>query len=279
MGAKEDIMFAARIHRFGAPEVIEIEEVPRPEPGPKEVLVRVLAAGVGPWDAWVRSGKSRIDQPLPLTLGSDIAGRVEAVGDAVRGFNPGDMVYGVTNERFTGGYAEYASASADSIAPSPARLGAVDAASVPVVAVTAQQMLFEHGHLGAGQRVLVHGAGGSVGAYAVQLAKAAGAEVVGTDRGGGFDYARSLAPHMVDATADDFAALGPFDLVVDTVGGDGLQHRSMAALETGGRLISSVNKPDEEVAKRMAWTRASYSYTSRALHCRRSLACSSRALS
>ena len=205
-----------------------MEETVSPVAGANEVLVRILAAGVGPWDAWVRSGKSRIDQPLPLTLGSDIAGRVEAVGAGVRGIDVGDAVYGVTNERFTGGYAELAAVSAEGIAPIPRRLDAVGAASVPVVAVTAEQMLFDHGQLRGDERVLIHGAGGNVGAYALQLAKATGAEVVGMDRGGALDYARTLDGGVLDAATDDFTARGPFDLVVDTVGGDDLQRRSMS---------------------------------------------------
>jgi len=245
-------MLAARIHRFGPPEVLELEQVPQPVPSAKEVLVRVLAAGVGPWDAWVRSGTSKVTQTLPLTPGSDIAGRVEAVGAEVRGLAVGQAVFGVTNERFTGGYAEFATALADGIAPSPRTLTAIEAASVPVVAVTAQQMLFDHGKLRQGERVLVLGAGGNVGAYALQLAKAGGAEVVGSDRGPAVDYARSLAAGVVmDAMTDDFTAPGrSFDLVIDAVGGEELQRRALAALRPGGRLVSSVAPPDQEAARR-----------------------------
>ena len=243
-------MLAVNVHRFGGPEVLVVEEVPRPLPGEDEVLVRVLAAGVGPWDAWVRSGTSKVAQTLPLIPGSDIAGRVETVGPGVRGFAVGDDVYGVTNERFTGGYAQFASASAFGLARRPRKLTAVEAASVPVVAVTAQQMLFDHGGLQRDQRVLVHGAGGNVGAYALQLAKACGATVVGTDRGPAVAYARSLAVGQVlDSASEDFASSGPFDVVIDTVGGAELQRRSLGVLRPGGRLISSVAPPDEEAAR------------------------------
>src|SRR5215831_5248888 len=137
-------MKAARIHRFGPPDVIEVEEIPRPRPAPGEVLVRVAAAGVGPWDALIREGKSTVSPPPPLTLGSDLSGVVEAVGTGVSPFKNGDEVYGVTNPQFVGANAEFAAASALMVAPKPRRLSSVEAASVPVVAVTAWQMLFEH---------------------------------------------------------------------------------------------------------------------------------------
>jgi NADPH:quinone reductase-like Zn-dependent oxidoreductase len=145
-----------------------------PEPKEGEVLVKISAAGVGPWDAWIRSGRRVLPQPLPLTLGSDVAGEVVAIGKGAHGFAVGEPVYGVTNERFTNGYAQYAACRAEMLARKPATLSYVDAASVPVVAVTAWQMLFECAGLKSGQRVLIHGAAGSVGRYAVQFAYAAG---------------------------------------------------------------------------------------------------------
>jgi hypothetical protein len=151
--AQGDMMKASRVHRFGPPEVISLEEIDRPEASDQEVVVRVNAAGVGPWDSWVRSGKSVLPQPLPLTLGSDVSGTVVALGAGVRGFKIGQAVYGVTNPRFTGAYAEYAAASASMLAAKPHRLSDVEAASVPVVAVTALQMLF-HAKVRSGQRVL-----------------------------------------------------------------------------------------------------------------------------
>src|SRR3954469_4237551 len=115
-------MKAARIHNFGGPEVIVVEDVPRPAPGTGEVLVRVAAAGVGPWDALIREGKSKVSPPPPLTLGSDLSGVVEAVGSGVTQFDRGDEVYGVTNPQFVGAQAEYAVASANMIAVKPQRL-------------------------------------------------------------------------------------------------------------------------------------------------------------
>ena len=109
---KPTLMTAARVHRFGPPDVIQFETIDVPRPAESEVLVEVLAAGVGPWDAWVRAGKSALPQPLPLTPGSDVCGTVVGVGAAVTSFAAGDIVFGVTNARFIGGYAQYAVAAA-----------------------------------------------------------------------------------------------------------------------------------------------------------------------
>src|ERR1700761_5607626 len=144
-------MKACRVHRFGSPDVITFEDIARPVPGEGEVVVRVKAAGVGPWDAWIRAGKSALPQPLPLTLGSDISGVVEAVGPGVTGFVEGNEVFGVTNPRFIGGCAAYAIASTAMLARKPPTLSHMDAASIPVVAVTAWQALFEQARLVAGQ--------------------------------------------------------------------------------------------------------------------------------
>ena len=130
-------MQAIRVHRFGGIDSLVVEDVPRPTPGDGEVLLRVKAAGVGPWDAWIRSGRSVIHQPLPLILGSDVAGVVEDVGPGVSHFRAGDAVFGATNEQFTGGYAEYAVAVATKLAKMPRSMRFVEAASVPVVACTA----------------------------------------------------------------------------------------------------------------------------------------------
>ena len=137
-------MKAARIHQFGPPDVIVIDDVAQPRPGPGEVLVRVAAAGVGPWDALIREHKSVVRATLPLILGSDLAGVVEEVGPGISAFHVGQEVYGVTNPDFFGAYTQCAIASAKMIARKPLRLSHVEAASAPVVAVTAWQMLFEY---------------------------------------------------------------------------------------------------------------------------------------
>ena len=173
-------MMARRVHEYGPPEVMRFERIPRPDPGPGVVLVKVEAVGVGPWDGWIRTGKSALPQPLPLTLGSDLAGKVIAAGPVVSRLRVGDNIYGVTNHQFVGAYAEHALASAAMVASKPTTLSYTEAASVPVVAVTAQQALFDHAQLKAGRTVLIHGAAGSVGAFAIQLARRAGLPTIAT---------------------------------------------------------------------------------------------------
>jgi NADPH:quinone reductase-like Zn-dependent oxidoreductase len=243
-------MMACRVHRFGPPSVITLEHIERPAPGAADVLVRVEAAGVGPWDGWIRAGNSVLPQPLPLTLGSDLSGVVAAVGVGVTDVRPGDAVFGVTNTRFVGAYAEYAIASAGMIARRPARLDAVDAASIPVVAVTAQQAIERVGSI-AGKTVLIHGAAGSVGAYAVQLAHRGGAKVIATAGAKDLGYVRGLGANtVVDYRSERFEdAVREVDAVLDFVGGE-TQRRSFAVLRRGGVLISAVSEPDQDLAER-----------------------------
>jgi NADPH:quinone reductase-like Zn-dependent oxidoreductase len=244
-------MQAIRVHHFGDLDALVVEDVPRPAPGEGEVLLRVKAAGVGPWDALVRAGRSALPQPLPLTPGSDVAGLVEQVGARVPQLQAGDAVFGATNARFTGGYAEYAVASATMLAKMPQRLGFVEAASVPVVACTAWQMVFEHGAMDATKRVLVHGAAGNVGAYAVQLAKRVAREVIATVSSADSTYVEALgADHVIDVRTSRFEELGAdVDVVLDTIGGD-TQDRSFAVLKPGGVLVSAVSEPDQQKAAR-----------------------------
>src|SRR5215471_1977997 len=235
-------MKAARIHRFGPPDVIEVEEIPRPSPAPGEVLVRVAAAGVGPWDALIREGKSKVSPPPPLTLGSDLSGVVEAVGTGVSQFKIGDEVYGVTNPQFVGANADFAVASALMIAPKPQRLSSLEAASVPVVADTAWQMLFEYARPEAGQRVMILGAAGNVGAYAVQFAASAGVHVIAVVGSNDVEYVRTLgAKDVIDYRVTDFGdVVRSVDGVIDTVGGD-TRDRAFAVLKPGGILVTVVS--------------------------------------
>jgi NADPH:quinone reductase-like Zn-dependent oxidoreductase len=245
------LMKACRVHRFGGSEVIAFEDVAPPAPGEGEVLVRVNAAGVGPWDAWVRAGKSVLPQPLPLTLGADLAGVVAAVGVGVREWKPGDAVFGVTNTRFTGAYAEFAIASAAMIAPKPAQLTDIDAAATPVVSVTAWQALFEKVKLAQGEKVLIHGAAGGVGAFALQLARRAGLRIIATASASDLSYVQSLgADQVVDHRAERFEDTAKeIDAVIDLVGGE-TQTRSFAVLKRGGSLVSVVSSPDQLLAQR-----------------------------
>ena len=252
-------MKAARIHEFGSPDVIRIDDVPPPTPNEGELLVRVAAAGVGPWDALFRERKIAVSSPLPLILGSDLSGVVEATGPGVTKFRAGDEVYGMTNSQFLGAYAQYALASEKMMAQKPRSLSFVEAASAPVVAVTAWQMLFDYAQAKAGQTVLIHGAGGNVGAYAVQMARNAGLEVFATASSKDLDYVRELGA----ATAIDYRET-PFedvvravDIVLDTVGGDTCV-RSIGVLKPGGILVSVVSSPMPEDIAAKAGVRAVY---------------------
>jgi NADPH:quinone reductase-like Zn-dependent oxidoreductase len=252
-------MKAARVLRFGPPHVIIHDDLPQPEPGTGQLLVRVKAAGVGHWDALIREGKVAL-QPLPLILGAELSGIVEAIGAEVAGFKVGDAVYGATNEQFSGAYAEYALPLASMIAQKPQTLNFIEAASAPIVTVTAWQMLFDYARVTAGQTVLIHGAAGNVGAYAIQLAKQAGLHVVATAAAVDLDYVRSLgAERVVDYTRERFEeSLTGVDVVLDTVGGD-TQQRSLRVLKPGGILVSVVSPVPEATQKRYG-IRAAYFY-------------------
>ncbi len=240
-------MKAARIHQFGPPDVVVIDDVPVPAPAEGEVLVRVSHAGVGPWDALIRENKSAVRQALPITLGSDLSGTIAAVAPGVEKFQAGDRVYGVTNPEFTGAQAEFAIASADMIARKPESLSFAEAASAPVVAVTAWQMLFDYAKAARGQTVLILGAGGNVGAYAVQFAAQAGLHVIATASSQDEPWLRRLgAASVIDYRGSRFEELGlNVDIVLDMVGGETLE-RSFAIIKPGGVLVSVVsNQPLE----------------------------------
>jgi NADPH:quinone reductase-like Zn-dependent oxidoreductase len=252
-------MKAARILKFGPPNVITNDDLPRPEPTAGQLLVRVKAAGVGNWDALVREGKIP-HEPLPLILGYELSGIVEATGAEVRGFKSGDEIYGATNEQLTGAYAEYALPLARMMAKKPQTLNFIEAASAPVVTVTAWQMLFEYAQVTSGQTVLILGAAGNVGAYAVQLASQAGLHVVATAASADLDYVRSLGAEQVvdykeERSEDSFTGV---DVVLDTVGGDA-QQRSLRLLKPGGILVSVVSPVPETTQKRFG-VRAAYFY-------------------
>ena len=240
-------MKAIRVHQFGAIDALHLEQIARPVPAAGQVLVRVHAAGVGPWDAWVRGGQSKLGQPLPLTPGSDISGTIEAVGEDVNELCHGDSVYGATNHLFTGGYAEFAVAESSMLALKPDRLTHVQAASVPVVACTAWQLVHVYGQVDHSKRVLVNGAAGNVGAYAAQFAKLTGATVIGTCRHADLAFLKGLGVDVVvDVDAERFEELAQeVDVVLDTVGGDTLA-RSMEIVRRGGVIVSSVSAPDPE---------------------------------
>ena len=236
-------MQAITYHRYGPPDVLELETVELPALGDDEVLVRVRAASVNPRDWHYLRGLPYIMRPIGLRipkdggLGSDMAGQVEAVGRAVTRFRPGDEVYAFV---LAGGFAEYARVPENVLGPKPANLSFEQAAAVPLAALTALQGLRDHGRVQPGQRVLIIGASGGVGTFAVQLAKLFGAEVTGVCSTRNLELVRSLgADHVIDYTREDFAGNGRrYDLVFQLAG-----TRSPAAIRRAltpkGRLILS----------------------------------------
>jgi NADPH:quinone reductase-like Zn-dependent oxidoreductase len=231
-------MRAIRQQSFGGPEVLQLVDVDRQEPGPTEVLVRVRAAGVNPVDWKCRAAPGFLGAP-PFTLGWDVSGVVEAVAVGVNRFAPGDEVFGMPRfPREAGAYAEYVTAPSRQLARKPARLSHVEAAGLPLAGLTAWQILVETADVRPGQRVLVTAAGGGVGHLAVQVAKARGAYVIGTARRVKHQFLRELgADEVIDYTATDVAgATGDLDLVVDLLGGQS-SVRAVPTLRPGGLLV------------------------------------------
>jgi NADPH:quinone reductase-like Zn-dependent oxidoreductase len=248
-------MKAVRIKRYGNEEVVELAEVNQPKPGAGQVLVKVKAAAVNPVDWKIRDGLGDLfGLKPPLILGCEVAGTVEAVGDNVKEFTPGDDVYGYLSA-YTGGYAEYVAAPASEFVRKPKQIDFDIAASVPVAALTAWQGIFDHGKLASGQRILITGASGAVGSMAVQLAKVTGAHVIGTGSGRNEEFVRGLgADEFIDYKKAKFEEeVTGVDVVFDTVGGE-TQERAFQTLKRGGVLVSTVNPPSAEKAKEFAVT-------------------------
>ncbi|MEH1891481.1 MAG: NADP-dependent oxidoreductase [Nostoc sp.] len=238
-----------RVHNYGESDVLALEEIAQPEPQPNEVLIRVQAAAVNPLDWKIRAGymKEIFPMPLPFTPGMDVAGIVEAIGADVKALQVGQEVYG---ELKMGAYAEFATAPQDAIAPKPKTLDFVEAASVPMVAMTAYQGLFDHADLKPGQTVLIHAASGGVGMFAVQFAKWKGAHVIGTASAANTEFVQSLgADQVIDYNATPFEqVVENVDVVLDTLGGD-TQARSSSVVKPGGILVSTAAPPNAEKAQ------------------------------
>jgi NADPH:quinone reductase-like Zn-dependent oxidoreductase len=245
-------MKAVRLHSYGGPEVLAFEEVPRPQAGPGEVLIRIHAAGVNPLDWKVRAGhvKAWLQYRLPLIPGWDVSGVVEAVGPKVTAFKVGDAVYGMLDFTRDGAYAEYVTTATLHLAFKPNSIDHTHAAGVPLTALTAWQALFEVAGLKPGQTVLVHAAAGGVGHFAVQFAKWKGAKVVGTASAGNENFLRELgADEVIDyRTAKLEEAVREVDVVLDTIGGD-TQQRSWQVLKRGGILVATLGISSPEVAR------------------------------
>jgi len=244
-------MKAIVVHAFGPPTVLRYEDAPAPAPAYDEVTVSVAAVGVGAWDALAREGKIGLGQSPPLIPGADLSGAVLSARTDAGEFRVGDPVYGATNPLFTGAYAEVALCKTAMLARKPSNLDFVQAASVPVVGVTAWQMLFEYANVEPGQTVLVHGAGGNVGLYGVQLANHAGARVIASGSARDRDYVVGLgAERFLDFRAEPFEReVRDVDVVLDTVGGEVLS-RSFDVVRRGGVVVSSVVQPRAEDTKR-----------------------------
>lgn len=245
-------MKAVQIHAYGGPEVLQYEDAPKPAPGPDELLIRVLAAGVNPVDWKIRQGKLRefIHYDFPLILGWDLSGVVEQVGERVTGFKVGDAVYSRPDIRRNGAYAQYIAVRAAEVAPKPALLDHVEAAAIPLAGITAWEALFTVGGLQAGQKVLIHAASGGVGTLAVQFAKAKGAYVIATTSAKNADMVSGLgADEVIDYTSSRFEDIAhDVDVVFDTIGGE-TQQRSWQTLKPGGTLVSIIQQPDVTTAQ------------------------------
>ena len=238
-------MKAVRIHAFGGPEVLQLEDVARPVPAADEILIKVYASGVNPADWIVREGGNDVLRPhlkLPMTLGWDAAGIVAEVGSEVTGFQPGDAVYGEPNFPGDGSYAEYCAAKASQFALKPKSLGFTEAAGVPLAGLTAWTALFEHGQLQPGQRVLIQGATGGVGSFAVQFAKAKGAYVIGTASASNLAYLKQLgADEAIDYRSQQVAELvHDVDVVVEAspLRDNDERLKAVATLKEGGIFVS-----------------------------------------
>ncbi|MDB6167619.1 MAG: oxidoreductase [Verrucomicrobia bacterium] len=243
-------MKAVRIHSFGGPDVLQVEDIPKPKPREGEVLIRVHAASVNPVDYKIRSHEFALPgMKPPLVLGRDVSGVVEGVGRGVTRVKMGDEVYALLDPDH-GGYAEYTIAKENGVALKPSTLDHIHAAAVPLAAITAWQGLFDHGKLKAGERVLIHGAGGGVGHFAVQFARERDAYVIATGRAEDRDLLEGLGADEIFDTTERFEAqLRDIDLVLDLVAGE-TQQRSWSVLKKGGRLVSTLKPPTAAEASR-----------------------------
>jgi NADPH:quinone reductase-like Zn-dependent oxidoreductase len=237
-------MKAVRIHEFGGPEVLQCEEAPAPEPAEGEVRVRVHAAAVNPVDGKIRTGKFHLFRPdLPAILGRDLSGVIERVAPGVKNLKIGDEVFGMIGyER--GAYADLAVALPIELAHKPAVLDHLHAAGIGVAGLTAWQSLFDHGELRAGQRVLIHGGGGGVGHFAVQLAVLHGAQVIATAGPQNIDFVRALgAARVINYKTQRFEEIArDIDLVLDLIAGE-TRERSWQVLKPRGLMVSTLGEP------------------------------------
>jgi len=248
-------MKASRLHVRGDPGSLVFEEAPKPQPGEGEVLVRVHAAAVTPTElVWAPTSTTRTGEPrpLPIILGHEFSGEISAVAPGVTDLVENDAVFGINDWFRDGAQAEYCVARATEVAAKPRSVDHVGAAVVPISALTAWQGLIERARLAAGQRVLIHGASGGVGVFAVQLARRHGAHVIGTASASNLDFVRALgADEVIDYRAQRFDdVVRDVDVVLDTVGGETLA-RSSRMLRPGGTLITVAASGEQTEERRV----------------------------
>jgi NADPH:quinone reductase-like Zn-dependent oxidoreductase len=252
-------MKAFVVDRYGSNDVVRAAEMPDPELRDDDVLVQIHAASVNPLDFKIRAGKLKLILPyrLPLILGNDFAGVVVRVGSRVRRFKPGDEVYARTDTDRIGTFAEFISIKEDAVANKPKKLTMEEAASIPLVGLTAWQALVERAKLKKGQKVLIHAGSGGVGTFAIQVAKHLGAIIATTTSAANLDWVKGLgADIVIDYRKEDFETiLHDYDVILDTLGGKTLE-KSIRVLKPGGKLISLLGPPDPDFAKNLglAWS-------------------------
>ena len=246
-------MKAAVITRYGGQDAIAIQDVPQPHIEPNEVLVEVHAAGLNPFDIKIRNGKVTIIQPchFPQPFGLEFSGKVARIGSKVSRFKQGDEVYGMMiGDRRIGALAEYCKVAEADLCLKPPRLGFEEAAGIPLVGLTVYQALIGIAKVRAGQKVFISAGSGGIGTFAIQFAKALGAEVATTTSTGNVDWVSQLgADHVIDYKKQRFEELlKDYDVVLDSVGGDSII-RGFDVLKPDGHLISIADKPDAKFAK------------------------------
>ncbi|MGV8934480.1 MAG: NADP-dependent oxidoreductase [Gallionellaceae bacterium] len=247
-------MKAVRIHEYGNAGVLKFEEAPLPIIGATDVLVRVVAASVNPVDWKIRAGylKEMIPYAMPLTLGWDVSGIVEAIGANVRRFKVGDAVFSRPDIKRNGTYAEFVAIRESELAFKPLTISHAESASIPLAGITAWEVLISTANVQAGQKVLIHAGSGGVGTLAIQLAKSRGAYVIATTSGKNSALVKSLgADEVIDYKTQKFSELvHDADVVFDTLGGE-VQESSWSVLKRGGMLVSIVSPPSADKAKEL----------------------------
>lgn len=243
------IMKAVLINQYGGREEMQYTDIPMPIPGDWDVLIEVHAAGVNPADWKFREGAMHIHQ-FPLVLGWDVSGVIKEVGKKVTRFKVGDEVFSNTENHRNGSYAEYVTVSESEVSLKPRNITFEEAAGIPMAVLTAWDALVNVAGIKQGNKVLIHGAAGGVGGYAVQIAKSMGGHVITTAAGMHFEYVKSLgADKIIDYTKEDFSQiLNNLDVVLDVIGSD-VQVKSFDVIKENGVLVSTISEPNRELSK------------------------------